>query len=509
MARQQQDCSLVRLHARIAWALTVCVLFISARPVRAVAQSENPPAQSSARDAPYELDDSKGVVVPINSNLPGVPWVTVQASINGSKLYTFVVDTGADDRLFLQQWAESEVMIPLTNKSVNLHPGNAIAQVTSACDLEILGRDVGRNVDVHIAYSLVADLPILNSGPHNRIAGIIGVRPLMTLTTRFDFEKQTLTFFNFKHPVVHPKGAYSNLRLLDAKDGDILRGSFDVSGAGAMPFRIVTGSEVTYLPASGANRIDRVCSQSGGMHNDMSGNRPSITMLIDAINTDAIKLIHPRVLITLGVDVATLGLDILSCFRLTIDPDNRILTLEPRRGYRYRRPGRTGVTLTAQGDKIIVSQIELANTANTALQIGDIIVSIDGVPASELTVLQARDVVEGFEATEAEVVVKKPDGRMATIRIYRQSEFDDLVALPRLTLFKPKDKPFVIIESDVDATAAASAAQVGDELLKVDGKDALTQTVDQLYASLHSGSHTLTLHRKSEGKSVDVSYTGK
>lgn len=509
MFRARRGCSLNPITLTMFFLLALHLGLTGTPQTQAATQSENPQALPSGGDAAYELDDSKGVVVPFNRNDAGSPWITVQARINGSKLYTFVVDTGDPDPLFIQQWAQDELKIPLSGKTVTIQPGNLVSQLTGGCDLQIKGRDEGINVDLHADSAAVGNIPLLESCSRPRIAGIIGVRTFTVLTSRFDFEKQTLTFFSFKHPVVHPKGTFANLRLLDSKGSQVLRASFEVSGAGAVPFWIDTGDLTTYFPAAGANLIDRVCTQGGAVRTDLGGDRPTLLMMIGAIRAGAITIAHPEVSINMGAESATLCMDALSCFRVTIDPGNRVLTLEPRKNFRYRRPGRTGIVLSTQGDRMIVSQIQLVNTANTDLQINDKIVSIDGIAAADMTLSQTTSMLNGFEATEAEIAVEKPDGRKMIVRVYRESQFNDAVALPGLTLLKAKDKPIKVIENDSSGAAHTSAAQIGDELLRVDGTDAMTQTVDQLYATLRSGSHRLTLRRKSDGKSVVIPYTGK
>jgi hypothetical protein len=128
------------LHSTVLLGLTLFISQILVEGQGTARAGPVPPEANAQKPAArFELDDTKGVVVPFRFELPDLRWIMVQACINNSKPYTFAVDTGSDDALTICSWVQKEINVPLTGKTLTIDPGNVVSQITLPCQLILLG----------------------------------------------------------------------------------------------------------------------------------------------------------------------------------------------------------------------------------------------------------------------------------------------------------------------------------------------------------------------------------
>jgi PDZ domain/Aspartyl protease len=460
----------------------------------------------------FELEDSKGVQVPFEFRAPEKPLIVVRASINGSKPYPFVIDTGSPDALFITEWAQREIKAPLTGKTIPLIPGNSVAKITKACDVTLIGKTEGHNIEFSVENAEVADIPLLDGYFNPKVAGLIGARVFFAITTRFDFDKQTITFFPFKHPRLKLSTPYFNAPMLPTEGGQLLNIGLNLPGHQAASFYIDTGDAESYVVPTESRMINRLAEKTGGSHSDISGTSPALTLLLPQIDLGAWSISAPTLMVVGNAKVSSIGTDLFACFRVTIDPGNRFVTLEPRKGYRYRRVGDPGVNLISRGGKLVIGELRSLAAAQTPLATDDEVISIDGRNTAEMTLTQASAALNGYEGEPLTLSVNKPSGKPVTVSLLRRSVFPEVVCTDiGVTLIISKGTAPRIFEVVPGSQADTRGIHVGDQILAINGKSIADASADDLWVRMHGdlakNISGIEIKQKSDGANRKVTIT--
>jgi len=96
-----------------------------------------------------------------------------------------------------------------------------------------------------------------------------------------------------------------------------------------------------------------------------------------------------------------LGLDLVSRFRITIDPYNKLVTFEPRHGFWRRWQGNVDIELAEQRGNCSVSRTSSARSAETGISLNDCVLSTDGEAVADKNATQANELLNGSAGTLA------------------------------------------------------------------------------------------------------------
>jgi hypothetical protein len=472
--------------------------------VRCIGQAEAQ-TNKAAQVGGFELDESKGFVIPFTYDTSDQPLITVRARIGKSKPYTFLVDTGVTVQVAIFGWAQRQLRLPLTGKSIKTVPGDLTAQATGGFDLHLLGKGGENALEAPVSEGEIVDFPDVESWFRERVAGIIGGPVLLQATTRYDFDKKTLTFFTDKHPPLKPHGAYFNVKLFPNEDGSRGRLTLTLPGLHALPFEIDTGSVNTVLPADEGAHLDKLATRSGTTVN-VAGTHPTEDALLSYLDIGDTRRNLPVVTLLPGISEPQLGLDQLACFRVTIDPDNRIVTFEPRAGGSYRRIGESGFDGNGPTtDAVAVSQIRDPHVSHAGVDRGDVIVSIDNHLVANMNVTQINNYLSNFEGQVASFVFQKPNKRKITVQLLRRSRFSTVaVGLAGLTILKDNGKTARVLEVEPGSQGERVGIRAEDEILAVNGKPVLDASAKQLYDLIESAMPNCELEVKRKADAAHV-----
>ena len=275
---------------------------------------------------------------------------------------------------------------------------------------------------------LIVDLPLLltDRGDKPAIAGLIGYELLRRFTTRIDHDRRILTFT-----------AAGGLR--EAKGANVLPLSFDgrtpqvhasVNGVDGV-FMMDTGdsSDLTlFAPFAKAHRItlDGKLGTShsggvGGMIENRRGRVAHFALGPDALPNPPATLAAPSSGIFASDQLAgNIGQGILSRYVITLDYVSRRMQL--RRGADWARPFEDGPSLGLGLNRSSHRQYQVVAVADgspaqrAGLGAEDIVVALDGVPASRLSLDDLRASMRRGARQGLAVTVLR-DGKPQEIRI--------------------------------------------------------------------------------------------
>lgn len=316
--------------------------------------------------------------------------IMVELSIDGHAPMPFILDSGG-----------LNLLTPDAARALGIHgKGNQAVQGVGTQTQSLQVADVGSyrlgTVQLEKQRFLIIDLPLLltDRGERPAIAGLIGYELLRRFTTRIDYDRQQLTFT-----------AAGGLR--DVTGANVLPLSFDgrtplvharVNGIDGI-FMMDTGdsSDLTvFAPFAGKHRIalDGKVSAShsggvGGIIENRRGHVASFALGQRALLDPPATFSAPKSGVFSSEQMAgNIGQGMLSRYVITLDYASRRMQLQRGRG--WSQPFEDGPSAGFGLNRISHEQYQIvavtpASPAKRAgLTAGDIVVALDGVPASRL-----------------------------------------------------------------------------------------------------------------------------
>lgn len=440
-------------------------------------------------------------IVPFTYNpvTTGVP--VVQVSINGHSPMPFIFDTGTGTMLVIDQTAAARLGLVTDTSSggtVNVTIPTSRALVAQAV---IQGKSRADDVLLSPVQAQVVKLRQLQGIMPGGVVGIIGAGILTNTPVRFDFQTHTLTFFlGHSAPPLAPGDAVLPLTVRQSPNAYFVTGT--PSQGKPVEMVVDSGSEATEIPYSahlpfqsaretGEEMLAAFClGEELRMSGFTLGNLTINHVRLDALPTATAGFWNPP----------TLGLNLLSRFRVTFDVPGMRLVLEalPHSKPPFRS-GWSGLALTQTGTTFTISKIAAKSPAALAgLRKGERVLSIDGQHLAGQSLYIAERLADGEANTTAVFRVQRGTARPRTVRFRRKDDFQQppspllgligiqkfggALAVIAVTPGSPVDragiKPGDTITS-VNGIPAASLVGDGWKGLYLDFQRVVTMTVQQ------------------------------
>ena len=460
------------------------------------------PTTSPASDV-VRLDERLGYAVPFEYDPPKHPFAVIQVSINKSKPLPFIFDTGTQSSLFLFPWAADTLHLPLDKTMPPKSDRGASRQLTA----DLVNVDIPTILAGNVTYmtkAWVGPGAVLENYTTPRIAGIIGQGIFDKLTVRFDFENKLVTFFAVQHPPLRLPAPATTLRMEKPLSG-YLRAYATLPGGKPMPFMLDTGNTTSILPALGSLKDTRL-ADGRNTSDDVSGHHTVNQVLSPRLELEGLS--HPLVEFSIDPPIgqAVLGMNVLSCYCVTIDARNGFLTLEPRRNAVSKLFGTTDILLEEHQQQFFISQITREH-APSQLAPGDQLLSIDGNEVKGLTLVETYLLMNAYAGTRATLVVEDVNHTKKTISWVRRSSFPTVVTgAYGLTLLQKNGQRSRIIGIAPGSAAERAGLKVEDEVVAVNGRAAKEMTANELQELLttdmnhHAALENILVKRKGEEK---------
>jgi len=377
-----------------------------------------------------------------------MPYIVVQASINGQPPLPFVVDTGAADYfLAVEPWAAKKIGLPslwpsgsqFVNgqgqkavtctlvKTVNVMGGGKNDALDFAFDNKFFTTEAGRRKDT--PFQIVSFYDAFRDsyrGPPP--AGIIPLDTLRLpgLVWRIDFQRKRLIFI--KGGWKPPAGA-SVVPLRHVGSSALLHLSAGLVRGNPIDFELDTGCSDTRMHDMAARTLPGGQSTQD-LFAPQNRERFYDTALLPELHLGT--LVEPNVTIHETESALSLvsdnllGLDFLSRFLVTLDLAENKMYLERRPDYARQivPPGRAGVRLEKRAEQSVAAWVEPDSPAFRAgLRVGNRVEQVDGQPLEALPLWGAQNLLDGFEGTSATLIVRAAAGKEVTLSFTRSKKF--------------------------------------------------------------------------------------
>jgi len=451
-----------------------------------------------------KLDEKQGKVVPLLYDPVITPFPVIQVSINGKPPLPFIVDTGTSAPLTLDPWVVAKLGLKkqeLTGKGEGFR--YAKTPIRSAV---FQGTDRANDVTFNIDQAIILDLGfMIDAVQGGRVAGIVGLGMLRPVTTRFDFAAKTLTLFAYSHPPLLLPGA--TVLPLRPTSGGLFTVHVTFSPEADTDLPLDTGSTGLAVPLADLDALHPTAT-TYGMFVEQIGN----LYVCPALRLPGLTLGPLRVPNVEAVTVPpggrmALGLDILAGYRLTLDGPNAQLTLEPSaEGGRYAR-GYSGLDLKRAGEGWSVSSVKGASPARQAgVRVGDNVLTVNGRSVQGLSLMQAGLLISGLAGRPVLVSLRRGQDKARSISWVPLDVFSaPRDALDGLTLRKPTDGPWIIVNILPDCPGSRVGLQVGDEITQMDGVPTANMPLDQLAKIMGGASKSIALLVQRTGRAAPLS----
>lgn len=323
--------------------------------------------------------------------------ILVKLSIDGHAPMPFILDSGG-----------LNLLTPAAARELGVQgKGNQAVQGVGTQTQSLQVADVGSYrlgpVQMDQQRFLIIDLPLLltDRGDRPAIAGLIGYELLRRFTTRIDYDRQQLTFtaagslrnssgadvlplsFDGRTPLVHASAnGIDGVFMMDTGDS----GELTVFEPFAKAHRIALDGKVSASHSGGV----------GGIIENRSGHLASFALGPHALLDPPATFSAPKTGVFASELLAgNIGQGILSRYVMTLDYESRRMQLQ--RGNGWEKPFEDGPSLGFGLNRINHEQYQvLAVTPSSparrvGLAAGDIVVALDGVPASRLGLDELRE----------------------------------------------------------------------------------------------------------------------
>ena len=389
-------------------AVAVLVLVLASGLAGALPAQEPVRVRRAAGPPPKLTMSVDSIVVPLGRRDGGSPLVEV--TIDGRGPFSFILDTGASGSVLSKALADSLKLPVLGEARVGSPVAGGTPQpgtIVSIGRLEIGGARLE-------GMTMVA----MELGFGGRGPGIQGV------LSPFAFHGAVVTFDFAASQVVVRRGA------LPAPDGRDVFGwdsterlptlPVDLPGGGHVDAHLDTGSPMTLgLPTSWIERLPLAAKpESAGVARtvDRSFTRLS-ARLQGAATVGRHRLADPEITFAEPIRTGNVGMGFLAGFRVSVDPANRRLRLDPTPpgAAKAPRPKRYGVQFRGlEGDTLDVAGVDSGSPAAAAgVRAGDRVVAFNGKP---LAGLESAARIAALQGTPLVLTVRR-DGATREIRM--------------------------------------------------------------------------------------------
>jgi len=423
------------------------------------------------------LDDAQGWVIPLQYDPITCPYPVIQVSIDGKPPLPFVVDTGTTIPIILAPWAIKALGLTSAERTHQQHGfKDAPVAIQSAT---FQGKSAADTITFNIDEARAVDLSFIPDAFRGvRLAGVVGLGMLAPMTTRFDFAAKTLTVYPYSHPPLRVPGA-ETLPLTATSSG---LSTIRIALAPSITDTLVldTGSNLTQIHGAAARKL-HPSAVNYTFSYQIEGWYENPALRLPEMRLGALRV--PNVLLGTTEDntSASLGLDILAGYRLTLDGPHRELTLEPSAaGGRYTQ-GRSGVELRQNAQKKwSVKSLRAGSPALKAgLRVGDGIETISGLAADGLPDAQVHALIGGLTGRPVSVT-RRRNGQVRTVSWV---PLDGVTAPPSalygLTMRRPNGGSWEVLNVLPGSPAAKAGLRAGDKITSLGGQSVAATSLDQ------------------------------
>jgi predicted aspartyl protease len=411
--------------------------------------------------------------IPFAYDLPQRRFLTIQATINGSKPMMFLLDTGFSTGCVLLPWAAKELGLKYTGKEGTLDRSKEKFRITEPFSLRPVTADgPGLNLDMAGAY--VGNVLPLETFTKRKLAGIIGAGLFVTYTVRLDFDRNILTVILDSH---NPLPVHDDGITIPMEEYGLDKTSPRMPYIKATP---AGGKLTTFLIDTGSDSSEIAQEESGNLtvidhyevkKIDVAGFRKSENFLVSHLTLAG----RNEPLVTIGVrpgrTYGLLGMDFLSRFRVTFDQRNGIMTLEPRSPVPQKRDGYPTFSFNERNGHRYVTFVNRQFPELQTVTVEDRMVSVDGKAADDMASGEILQAIAGFEGTTAKLTLEKPNGQSYTVSYLRPNAFPNIVTSPLgMTLFKEAGEFARIVFVDAGSEAEKAGFKKDQWLTQVNGK---------------------------------------
>ena len=434
------------------------------------------------------------VQIPFVCASPTKGAIVVQATVNGKGPYSFLVDSGFEAPVAINQWAADALGLQQRgNETLIMNPGHVTTRLFNCGCLTLQGDKPGSSLDIISDVAVVANLDsIFDLYKPLHLAGVIGLPVFLLLRAQINFQRSLLDVSSQTEPIHYSADAIRiPLRLV----GRTVVASVPVGLGGPVDMALDTGSDISFFPPTVTSQLTPVVTELSSCRT-VAGQSINMVGLVKELTIGTSRLKDMLIGSTDSSQTATLGLNVLSHFTTTIDLQNNMLVLEPYVAQSSPIPGDTGIVADAKGIGVFVESIQNSPAAHKAgLNSGDQILSIDGIPASASN---ASDLLQGVASTQAHLEVRQADGETKIVSFLRSSIADPASYLcPGLKISElnltPSDSSIVVTAILHNTPAWQSGIRPGDALLSVNGKLTKNSSLSDVISWLQKPLPNLTL----------------
>lgn len=300
---------------------------------------------------------------------------------------------------------------------------------------------------------------------------------LLPVTARFDFDAKTLTIFAASHPPLHiSQGTVLPLRV---NPYGTLSAHASFAPDNYTDLIVDTGSDATQIPLS-ALAVLHPTAMAFNRGIRIDGTYISPRMRLPSLTVGTLRVPNVEVQALPAAARFSLGLDVLSNYRLTLDAPNAQLIMEPSTGGRHSIHVQSGVAVEPDGKGWAISQLSDISPARAA-----------GLQADDQLVTLAGTSVEGLSVSQLGKLFQVPLGNPLQVRVRRAGKeillswipLDDLITSPTaidgLPMQKAPGGPWTIIEVMKGYPGDKAGLQAGDALTKIDGEATATMSLER------------------------------
>ena len=441
----------------------------------------------------------KSCTIPFTYDPITTPVPVIEASLDGGPPMRFVFDTGFNNVLTLDRHFAVRLGLSLDNTRHLVLNQTVPLALTSVRRMVLRGRTRSEDLDINLARAGVTDLELMkDTTAGSPVAGIIGAGILRDTAVRFDFHARTLTFFPKPLPDSTPDGAVA-LPLTESSEDDAYFVTLTPEPGREMRLLVDSGSTGTNIPFGAMSSLhpDSFMVNGSWMLSSFTLGEdihlPHFNLGQLAVPDTTVEA-NPTESSGAAWAPGTLGENILSRYRVTLDPPHQRLLVEPPAGPQFRG-GWPGMFLHRIGGGIKIRRVQPGSPAAQAgLCAGDQVLRIDGHSLQGVGPMLAQSLADGANETVGVFQVQRGTNTPHNVSISRSSLTQ--VEPPALDgLIGRRDLAHPLVVSAVLRGSAAEDAgiRVGDMITTINRMVTATMTDSQWEDVLFEPRLTLTV----------------
>ena len=441
------------------------------------------------------------MVIPFLYDFSVYPYPVVQVSVNGHSPLPFLLDTGSSPAVSLSPEAAKELGIKVSGRP-ETENGFTFTRVSIGSAI-LQGQDKN-NVALDTKEADVLDLSLLNFiAPDAHIAGIIGLGALLQVTSRFDFSARTLTMFFASHPPLHIPNA-TVLPLQGNSYGTLAVRATLAPGTYA-DMIVDTGSSDTQLPLSALTVLHPTAIAYDNYEQRIDGTSASPKIRLPSLIIGTLRVPNVEVSTLPPPTRLSLGLDILTDYRLTLDAPNGQLIMEPSaHSERYPR-GHSGLETEPSGGGWRVSSLSDISPARTAgLKVGDQLIAVAGTSVQGLSDAQVGRLFAVRLGTSLQVRVRRAGKEISLSWVPIDAFTSSPTAIDGLPMQKAPGGSWVISEVMQGYPNAKTGLRAGDMLTKINGEATATMLLKRFVELIEKPAVIVEVERPGVAKPFTV-----